>query len=75
MTIEEQVLQKLRGMPPEKQNEVLNFVALLESKIEMEKPHRSLLRLWTDLNVEITEEDIAETRREVWADLSRASNL
>ena len=29
-------------------------------------PRRSLRGLWADLNVHITEEDIAEARREMW---------
>ena len=32
MTIEESVIQKLRGLPPERQREVLNFVEFLETK-------------------------------------------
>lgn len=32
MTIEESVIQKLRGLPPERQCEVLNFVEFLETE-------------------------------------------
>lgn len=32
MTIEESVIQKLRGLPPERQREVLDFVEFLETK-------------------------------------------
>jgi len=73
MTIKEQVLEKLREAPPEKQKEVLNFMELLQGKSETEKPRRSLLRVWTDLSIDITEEDIAETRREMWGSFPVAS--
>lgn len=71
MTIEEQVLEKLRDLPPEKQKEVLDFVDALKEKNGSNKPRRSLLGLWADLNVHITEEDIAEARREMWGNFPR----
>ena len=71
MTIEEQVLQKLRGLPPEKQKEVLDFVDLLKEKKASPSPRRSLLGLWSDFGIEITEEDIAQARREMWGKFPR----
>ena len=65
MTIEQEVLGKLRDLPSEKQKEVLDFVDFLKEKNGTKKPRRSLLGLWADLNVHITEEDIAEARREM----------
>ena len=75
MTIEEQLLEKLRGLSPDKQKEVLNFAQSL-SKIESpKKPLRSLEGLWADLNIQITEEDIAEARREMWGNFPRDIKL
>ena len=67
MTIERQVLEKLRDLPPEKQKEVLDFVEFLKEKNGAKKPLRSLPGLWKDLDIHITEEDIAEARREIWS--------
>lgn len=75
MTIEQQVLEKLRELPPEKQKEVLDFVAFLKEKNATKKPLRSLLGLWADLNFHVTEEDIAETRREMWGNFPRDIEL
>jgi hypothetical protein len=55
MTIEQQVVEKPRALPPEKQKEVLEFVDflfvdLLKDKKDPKKPRRSLLGLWADLN-------------------------
>jgi hypothetical protein len=55
MTIEEQVLEKLRDLPPEKQKEALDFVDFLNEKNGTKKPRRNLRGLWKDLNIEITE--------------------
>jgi hypothetical protein len=75
MTIEEQVLEKLRDLPPEKQKEVLVFVGLLKEKNGQKLPRRSLLGLWADLNIHLTEKDIAEARREMWGNFPRDFNL
>ncbi len=71
MTIEQQVLEKLRALPPEKQKEVLDFVDFLKEKNGTKKPRRSLRGLWKDLNTDITEEDIAQARREMWSNFPR----
>jgi hypothetical protein len=71
MTIEQQVLEKLRDLPPEKQKEVLDFVDSLNEKNGPKKPRHSLRGLWADLNIHITEEDIAQARREMWGNFPR----
>ena len=75
MTIEEKVLEKLRELPPEKQKEVLEFVDLLKEKSGSKTPRKSLLGLWADLNVHITEENISEARREMWSNFPRDIEL
>jgi hypothetical protein len=68
MTIEERVLQKLRGLPPQRQQQVLDFVSGLQpSKL----PRRSLLGLWSGLGVEISEDDIAKARRDLWGNFAQ----
>ena len=71
MTIEEMVLEKLRELPPDKQRGVLEFVESLKEEGQAQKPLRSLRGLWSDLGVEITEEDITEARREMWGNFPR----
>jgi hypothetical protein len=75
VTIERQVLEKLRDLPPDKQKEVLDFVDFLKERKETTGPRRSLLGLWKDLNIHITEEDIAEARREMWGNFPRDIEL
>lgn len=75
MTIEQQLVEKLRDLPPEKQKEVLDFVDLLKQQNGPKKPLRSLLGLWADLNIHVTEEDIAQARREIWGNFPRDVEL
>jgi hypothetical protein len=71
MSIEEKVVEKLRELPPEKQQEVLLFMESLEAKGGTTSPRRSLLGLWEDLNCHITEQDIAEARQAMWGSFPR----
>ena len=71
MTIEQQVLEKLRDLPPAVQKEVLDFVDFLKAKNCSLKRRRSLRGLWKDLNIDFTDEDIAEARREMWGNFPR----
>lgn len=64
MTVEQQVLKKLRALPPQKQEEVLAFVSRLQEKTR-HQPRRSLSGLWADLDVNVSEKDISQARREM----------
>lgn len=71
MRIEELVLERLRELPPEKQKEVLEFIESLKGKNGPQQPLRTLRGLWANLGIEITEEDIAKARREMWGNFPR----
>lgn len=73
MTIEQAVIEKLRELPPDRQQEVLRFVESLQrdNQDAPKHPRRNLEGLWRDLDVHITAEDIAEARREMWGNFPR----
>ncbi len=71
MTIEEAILKKVRGLPPEKKKEVLEFADALSVPPEPKVPLRSPEGLWADLDISVSEEDIAELRREMWKNFPR----
>jgi Protein of unknown function (DUF2281) len=70
-SIEQTVVEKLRALAPDKQQEVLDFAEFLEQKTPTKQPRRSLMGLFADLGVDISEEDIAEARREMWGNFPR----
>lgn len=70
MTFEDRILEKLRDLPADKQQEVLEFVDSLKKNGET-TPLRSPLGLWADLRFHVTEGDIAEARREMWGKFPR----
>ena len=69
MSLEQAVLENLRVLPPDKQQEVLDFAQFLRQKTAKPLAQQSLKGLWT--GVHITEEDIDEARREMWTGFPR----
>jgi hypothetical protein len=77
VNIEQAVVEKLRVLPVEKQREVLDFAEFLQRKSVPQPPRRrhNPIGLCADLEVDITEEDIAEARREMWGNFPRDIEL
>lgn len=71
MNLEQAVLDKLRALPPERQQEVLDFAEFLQQKNMSKRPLKSAKGLCADLKVDITEEDIAQARQEMWGNFPR----
>jgi len=69
MDLEEAVVDKLRSLPREKQQEVLDFVEFIEKRATPKKPGKSLHGIWRHLD--ITAKDIDQARREMWANFPR----
>jgi len=63
------VLAKLRELPGDKQQDVLDFASFLATK--QRGPRKSLYGLWKDLGVSISAEDITEAREEMWGNFPR----
>lgn len=71
MTIEQAIVENLRSLPLEKQQEVLNFVQSLKTQASPTVNRRSIKGLCADLGVHLTREDIAEARHEMWGNFPR----
>lgn len=71
MNIEQAVLEKLRELPLDKQQELLDFAEFLHQKSTAKRPLRSVKGLCADLKVDITEKDISEARKEMWGDFPK----
>lgn len=66
MTTEEILVEKIKVLPVNRQQELLDFAEFLEQKETEKKPRVSLKGIWTDTDVNITNEDIREARNEMW---------
>ena len=71
MQINEQLLiEKIRRLPPEKQQEVFDFVEEIEQKAGVKKIRRVGGAL-EHLGLHISAEEIDEARREMWRNFPR----
>lgn len=69
--IVEKIAKKASSLPVESQRKALEYVESLERETSGKKPFRSVLGILADRNVHVSEEDIAEMRREAWGNFPR----
>jgi hypothetical protein len=68
-SIKEAVVAKLDELPAAKQQEVLDFATFLGTKER--RPKKSLLGILKGSGLSVSEEDIAEARKEMWGNFPR----
>ena len=71
MTSEEVLLEKFKVLSANSQQELIDFAEFLKQKEAVKQPRRSLYGALAHLNINITEEDIAEARCEMWSNFPR----
>lgn len=71
MSIDPSLLEKVRSLPPERQEQVVAFVESLCRQTGVNKRRVRLKGLCADVEVRITEEDIDRARREMWGGFPR----
>jgi hypothetical protein len=71
MTTWELIAERAKELPPDRQQELLDFAEFLRLRVVPKAPLRSAAGLWKDLGIDITEEDIAEAGREMWGNFPR----
>ncbi|WP_414624582.1 hypothetical protein [Calothrix sp. CCY 0018] len=71
MNIEQAVLEKLRHLSVDKQQQLLDFAEFLSQKTIPKTPLQNIRGLCADLKVDVTEEDIAQARQEMWGNFPR----
>ena len=71
MSTLEAITQEAKVLPQEKHEEILDFVEFLRSRLPLKEPRHNPRGLWKQLEVDITEEDITEARKEMWGDFPR----
>ena len=71
MTVEEVLIEKLKGLRTNRKQEVLDFVEFLEAKDAPKAPRPELYGSLADLNIDLKEQDISEMRKEAWKNFPR----
>ena len=71
MSLETAILEIVRQLPAEKQQEILSHATELRDRAAAKKPLKNVRGLWAGLGVSLSEEEINENRREMWEKFPR----
>ncbi len=71
MSLEQAILEAVRSLPAEKQQEILSYAHRLHEKTAAYKPLRSVKGLWADLGLSLSAKEIDENQREMWRNFPR----
>jgi hypothetical protein len=71
MSAAESVIEKIQSLTPDQQREVINLIDALSNSNTNKHHRRSLMGMFSHLNIHITEDDMAEARREMWGKFPR----
>jgi hypothetical protein len=69
--IEETLIAVIKTLPIEKQQALLEFAEFLQAKTTPKAPSKSIKGLWANADINLTEEEIATTRKEMWTNFSK----
>ena len=71
MSLEQAILEAVKALPAEKQQEILDYATRLRNESSPKKPLRSVKGLWADLGISLSAEDIEAAQREMWKNFPR----
>jgi hypothetical protein len=71
MSLEQAILEAVRSLPPDKQQEVYEHASRLRSETTKRPPFKSVRGLWADLGITLSAEEIDDNQREMWRGFPR----
>ena len=72
MSVEQAIVEAVRALPSDKQQEILEYANRLRAEAPgPKKPFKSIKGLWAGHGISISAEEIDEMRREMWKDFPR----
>lgn len=71
MSLEQAILEAVRALPADKQQELLTHANRLRQEIRSKKPLKSVKGLWADLGITLSAEDIEKNQQEMWKNFPR----
>jgi Protein of unknown function (DUF2281) len=73
--LEETLIAVVKTLPPEKQQALLEFAEFLQFKTTAKSPRKSIKGLWANADINLTEEELSATRKEMWANFPKDIEL
>ena len=71
MSLEKAILDAVRALPTEKQQEILSRAARLRDESVEKKPFKSVRGLWADLGISLSSGEIEQNQIDMWKNFPR----
>lgn len=71
MSLEQAILDAVRALPVEKQQEILSHAARLRAETDKKRPFRSVKGLWAGLGISLSASEIEENQHDMWRGFPR----
>ena len=71
MSLEQAILDAVRALPAEKQQEILSHAARLRDECVKTRPFKSVRGLWADLGISLSSDEIEQNQNEMWKNFPR----
>jgi hypothetical protein len=71
MSLEQAILDAVRALPAEKQQEILSHAARLRDESVKKMPFKRVKGLWTDLGISLSSDDIEQNQKDMWKNFPR----
>ena len=72
MSLEQAILNAVRALPAEKQQEILSHATRLRDQTTDKRPLRSVKGLWADLGISLSADEIEANQHEMWKNFPRS---
>ena len=72
MTLEQSILNAVRVLPVEKQQEILRIAESFREDSQAKQPLKSGRGIWANLGFSLSAEDVDEARQEMWGNFPRS---
>jgi hypothetical protein len=71
MSLEQAILDAVRALPAEKQQEILTHAARLRDESVKKRRFKSVRGLWADLGISLSAGEIEENQSDLWKNFPR----
>ncbi len=66
MSLEQAILDAVRALPAEKQQEILSHAARLRDESVKRRPFKSVKGLWANLGISLSADEIEQNQNDMW---------
>ncbi len=73
MSVEKAILEAVRALPVDKQQELLDHANRLRQETPPKRPFKSVRGLWSDLAISLSAEEREENQLEMWDNFPRVA--